>query len=219
MFYYKKNDDTIEKYQVNFNKDEIKKLCDLIIDDCSSIKHYEYDNDYGIGLSSGIVKNLVTTNTGRVKEYDVEVRSIYHFSYDLYTPPHLVSLIYGLLNNDPQDLYEILNYTIEDTKSSIEQKIISLSQEFNKIDIEDISKKKEKLKELEKLLKLKELNKNQKDIESYYNKLLSLIEFKLIDSISISEINRIEEFLKIKLVNINIESKEKTFVKILEYEQ
>ncbi len=220
MFYYKINNDLLEKYQVDFDSEKLRKLCNLIIDDCSSIKHYEYNSDYApYYLDSKLIRNLVTTNTGRVKEYDMETRYIYHFSYDKYEPPHLVSLIYGLLNNDPQDLYEILNYTIENTKLSLDSKINTLNQEFNQIDLEDISKKKEKLKELEKLLKLKELNKNQKDIEAYYNQLISLIKFELVDSISISEINRIEEFLKIKLVNINIESKEKTFVKILEYEQ
>ena len=215
MFYYKKNDNIIEKYQVNFDKDKLRKLCDSIKNDCSTIKHYEYDGEYVLGYNSGTIRNLVATDTGKVKEYDTEVRSIYHFSYDEYEPPHLVYLIYGLLSEDPQDLYQILNYTIENTKSSIEQKINSLSREFNRISIEEISKKKERLKELERLLKLKELNKNQKDIESYYKELISLIEFKLVDSISISEINRIEKFLKIKLLDINIKSNKKSFVKLL----
>ena len=216
MFYYKINNDLLEKYQVDFDSEKLRKLCDLIIDDCSSIKHYEYNSDYApYNLDSGLIRNLVKTNTGRVKEYDMETRYIYHYSYDKYEPPHLVYLVYDLLNNHSEVIDEILNYTIEDTKLSLDSKINSLGQEFNEIDLEDIFKKKEKLQELEKLLKITELNKNQKDIEAYYNQLISLIKFELVDSISISEINKIEEFLETKLIDISIDSKEKQFVKVL----
>ena len=75
------------------------------------------------------------------------------------------------------------------------------NKEFNKIDTKDISKKKEKLKELEELLKEKKLNKGQQSIESYYNQLTELIKFNLIDSLPISELGRIESFLEIDLFN------------------
>ena len=64
--------------------------------------------------------------------------------------------------------------------------------------------------------KAKELNKNQQSIDAYYNQLIGLIKFDLVDSLSISELGRIESFLEIKLSGVEISnSKGKPFVKSL----
>lgn len=39
MLYFRKNDDVIEKYQVNFDKEKIEKLKQEIINNCSFITH------------------------------------------------------------------------------------------------------------------------------------------------------------------------------------
>lgn len=216
MIYFRKNDEVIEKYQVDFDKEEIEKLKKEIINNCSFIKHEEYESDYSPRFTDEIIRNFTSTPTGKEKEYFEETRYIYRYSYDEYKPPYLVELINQLLNGNSKAIDKILNYEIS-PKSTIDDSINLANQEFNRIDSENITKKKEKLKELEDLLKAKELNKNQQSIDLYYNQLIELIKFNLIDSLPISELGRIEYFLEINLsskVEIS-DSNEKPFVKSL----
>ena len=216
MFYFRKDDEVIEKYQVSFDKEEIEKLKKKIINNCSFIKHEEYESDYSPRFTDEIIRNFTYTPIGKEKEYFEETRDIYRYSYDVYKPPYLVELINQLLNGNLKAIDEILNYDIS-SKSSIDDRINLANQEFNKIVPEDITKKKEKLKELEDLVKARELNKGQQSIDAYYNQLIGLIKFDLVDSLSISELGRIESFLEIDLssrVEIS-NSKEKSFVKSL----
>lgn len=216
MLYFRKNDEIIEKYQVNFDKNEIEKLKNGIINNCSFIKHEEYESDYSPRFTDKIIRNFKYTPTGKEKEYFEETRDIYRYSYDEYKPPYLVELINQLLNDNSKVINEIFNYDIS-TKTTIDDRINLANQEFNRIDPENITKKKEKLKELEDLLKAKELNKNQQNIDAYYNQLIGLIKFDLVDSLSISELGRIESFLEINLSSkVEISNpKEKPFVKSL----
>ena len=200
MLYFRKNDDVIEKYQVNFDKEKIKKLKQEIINNCSFITHIECESDYTPILSNEIVRNFTYTPTGKEREYFEETRDIYHYSYDRYEPPYLVALINQLLllNDNSKVIDQILNYEIA-SKSTIDDKIELAYKEFKKIDPENATKKAEKLKELENLLKAKKLNINQQNIELYYNQLMELIKFNLIDSLPINELNKIESFLEINL--------------------
>jgi len=216
MLYFRKDDDVIEKYQVNFDKEEIENLKEEIIDKCSFIEHNEYKSDYSPRFTDKIIRNFTYTPTGEEKEYFEEIRDIYLYSYDEYKPPYLVELINKLLNGNSKVIDKILNYDISN-QLTIDDKINCVNQEFNKIASEDIIKKKEKLKELEDLLKAKELNKEQQSIDVYYNQLLRLIKFEFVDSISISELSMVETFLEIKLSSkVEISNfKNKTFVKSL----
>lgn len=220
MLYFRKNDDVIEKYQVNFDKEKIKKLKQEIINNCSFITHIEYESDYAPILSNEIVRNFTYTPTGKEREYFEETRDIYHYSYDRYEPPYLVALINQLLllNDNSKVIDQILNYEIA-SKSTIDDKIELAYKEFKEIDPENATKKAEKLKELENLLKAKKLNINQQNIDLYYNQLIELIKFNLIDSLPINELNKIESFLEINLsseVEIS-DSNKKPFVKSLIY--
>ena len=220
MIYFRKNDDVIEKYQVNFDKEKIKKLKQEIINNCSFITHIEYEGDYAPILSNEIVRNFTYTPTGKEREYFEETRDIYHYSYDRYEPPYLVALINQLLllNDNSKVIDQILNYEIA-SKSTIDDKIELAYKEFKEIDPENATKKAEKLKELENLLKAKKLNINQQNIDLYYNQLIELIKFNLIDSLPINELNKIESFLEINLsseVEIS-DSNKKPFVKSLIY--
>ena len=218
MLYFRKNDDVIEKYQVNFDKEKIEKLKQEIINNCSFITHIEYESDYTPILSNEIVRNFTCTPTGKEKEYFEETRKIYHFSYDKYEPPYLVALINQLLNDNSKVIDQILNYEIS-SKSTIDDSIELAYKEFKEIDPENVTKKAEKLKELEDLLKAKKLNINQQNIDLYYKGLIELIKFNLIDSLPLSELMKIESFLELNLsseVEIS-DSNEKPFVKSLIY--
>ncbi len=216
MIYFRKNDEVIEKYQIDFDKEELEILKEKIIDNCSYIKHEKYESDYSPRFTDEIIKNFRCTPTGRVKEYFEETRRIDLYSYDEYKPPYLVKLINDLLKGNPTAIDKIFKYDIS-TKSTIENRINLAVQDFTKINSENICERKAKLKELEELLKAKELSEGQQSIELYYNQLIGLIKINLIDSLSISELGRIESFLGIKLANkiVGSDSKNKKVVKSL----
>lgn len=214
MFYYEESDNVLEKYQVFFDREEIEKLKLEIIDKCSFIIHKEYESDYSPIISKNdIIKNFRSTNTGKQKEYFEETRDICAYSYDEYIPPYLVNLIDELLNGNSDAISKIINYGNSIYTSTIDEKLSLLNQEFNDINSEDITKRISKLKEIEELLKSKELNKNQQNIGPYCCKLLKLLSFKLIDSVSLSDINKMETFFDTKLYN-----KEKNYTKSLKKE-
>lgn len=215
MVYLKRNNDVAEKYKVDFDKERIEKLKNEIVNKCSFIEHKEYESDSYISIDVNTVKNFMCNLIGK-KEYFEEVRDVYFYQYDEYNPPYLVELINRLLKDDSSAIEEILNYDISH-ELSIDDKIALVNKEFIKIDSKDITKRKEKLKEIERLLKVQELNKDQQSIEFYYDQLIGLINFDLIDSISISKISRVESFLEIKLNDklIASDSLDKVYVKSL----
>ena len=58
MFYFRKDGEVIEKYQVSFDKEEIEKLKKKIINNCSFIKHEEYESDYSPRFTDEIIRNF-----------------------------------------------------------------------------------------------------------------------------------------------------------------
>ena len=98
MLYFRKNDEVIEKYQIDFNKEEVETLKEKIINNCSFIKHEEYESDHLPRFTGKIIKNYIYTYIGKEKNYFEETRDIYLYSYDEYKPPYLVELINQLLN-------------------------------------------------------------------------------------------------------------------------
>ncbi len=205
MFYFKQDGENIEKYCITFNKEEIEQLRTAIINNCSFIEHLKCNHDFSSIFATDIslIKNLK-------KEYSAE-GDIYWYTYDKYEPPYLVELMNELLDGDATSIDKILNFTTE----SIDDKIKLVNQELILIDSENIIVKKEKLKELEHLLESKKLNQS---IDGYYKQLIALIQFDLVDSLSISEIERVESFLEINnLVKDKVSNnyQEHEFVKIL----
>ena len=195
MIYYKQNDEVIEKYNVTFDETKIIKLKERIIFECSFIKHKEYTSDYGAGFKDHkLVKNFSYKKVGE-HEYWEETRDIYKYVYDEYIPPKLVGFIDYLLKGTPTSIDAILNYNIlQDI--SLDQRIEIATKEFNEIDINRMFVKKEKLREIDNLIKAKKMNENQKSIEPYYKELISLIKFELIDTLSVSDIDRLETFFE-----------------------
>ena len=194
MIYFKQNNDKIEKYHITFNQEEIEQLKSDIIKNCSFIKHVEYSSDYEPKFDNiSLIKNFHSTYISK-KEYFEETRDVYFYSYDEYQPPYLIELINNLLTGDSSSIDKILNYCI--SNESIDDKIKLINQEINEIDISNIESKKEKLKELENLLEIKKLNKNRQNIDPYYQRLISLIKFDLVDTMSICEIERVNSCLK-----------------------
>ena len=199
MKYYNLKDDVIEKYNVTFDKKEIEKIKNEIINNCSDIEHKKYFSDYSPSFSKNdIIRNYYERRTGEVKEYFEETRFIYEYSFERYIPPYLVNLLNDLLKGK-NVLEDILTYKVPD-KLSIDIKIEEKEKELKDIDNKNTKEKIEKLKEYENLLELKKLNENQKPLSLYYDKLISLFKFELEDTLSIEEVKKVESFIGVNFL-------------------
>ena len=205
MFYVIKNDETINKYQINFDKEEIEKIKKRIINNCSKRTHVIKESTL---KPSELINNplcerishLKKKNTRRTTSYSdtSEDKIVYEYDYILITYPHLVFLVDKLLNDDETAIYNIMDYKVE-YPINYDELLIQENEKIHKFvdnNLEEVIKKVENLKSL---LEEKELNKNQQSTEIYYNQLIGLIKFNLIDSLQISELERIESFLNINL--------------------
>lgn len=223
MFYFRKNDKTIKKYQVSFDKEEIKKIKKEIINNCSKRTHVIRESTLSPGelINNPLgekISHLKKKNTGRTTSYSdtSEDKTVFEYDYILITYPYLVFLVDNLLSGDEAAVYDIVNYKIE-YPTNYDDLLIQENEKIHKLvdsNIEEVIKKAEILK---RILEEKELNKNQQNTDVYYNQLMGLIKFDLIDSLPTSELGRIESFLNINLsreVEIT-NSKERPFVKSL----
>ena len=191
MFYFKVDSEVALKYEVKFNKFEIEKLREDIIRNCSIIIHREYYNTFSPHFTDkSLVFNFKSKLIGE-KEYFEETKDIYLYTFDEYKPPYLIKLIDRLLKEDASIIDELLNYKVEN-EVSFDEEINLVNQEY--LNADNIFEREQRIKELENLLNQKNLNKNQQSTDSYYQKLLSLIKFALIDTLSLDYIQRVEDF-------------------------
>ena len=114
MYYFKYTDTNIEKYVVYFNRDELTNLRHKVITNCSEMIHREIDSDEELSNNSRI-RNLKRSNNG----------DTYHYSYDEYIYPRLVSIIDRLLRNDDKVIDTIAN--------NMQNDIINLKDEMKKV--------------------------------------------------------------------------------------
>ena len=221
MFYYfKKKGNTIEKYQVDYNEDELCKLADEIIDNCSYIKHKVVTWGPGWFGLDGPNKRYIRNYTHKViDEYvdrDCETHYVLEYKYDEYTPPVLVGLIYGVRHKDFASVEKIFKYDLSNdltVSESIDKTITEISKSLS--DVSD-NKKNKMLKKLEELLEDKKLNQNQKQLAPYYKRLLTIIKITLVDSRSIDDVNSILSFLELDINDEKrFDEERNSFVRIL----
>lgn len=198
MYYFIDKKETIEKYLVSFSKEELEKLKIEIINNCSEIEHHEYEGAHGPNEFDYLRIRNYKERFVRVEESRDSLQwpdqRVYHYSYDEYKFPELVSVIDELLNGNVLALDTIFNTNPEAKNETIDERIRQASEELDAIDNLKIAKKREKLDELQKLIELKKLNKKQKSILPYYSKLRELITLDLVDTITKEEIERVNQF-------------------------
>ena len=118
MYYFKYNDTNIEKYVVQYNREELINLKYHIISDCKELVHREFDSKEELKRNQNII-NLKVKKSG----------DTYHYSYDEYVYPKLVSLIDMILRNNDKAIDEIKHHSEDD--------IISLKNESKQIKLRD----------------------------------------------------------------------------------
>lgn len=205
MYYFLKKENKIEKYAIDFNREELQRLKVEIINNCSEIEHKEYESTRIPKRDDYLkIRNYKEKKIGKVegKGYSPD-KTLYHFSYDEYEYPYLIILINRLLNGDIDAIYEINNPNIEKEKTSFELRIKEASNKINQIDNLNTQVKIHKLNELQKLIETAKLNEQQKSVYEYYKKVQSLLIIKYESSIDVNILLNIQEFFGVQLNEIN----------------
>lgn len=197
MYYFYNNGKTIFKQEITFYKDDVNKLRKEVINKCSFITHKEYDSDYEPNIDERYIRNFTRKFVG-YKEYFEEYRRIYHYSFDQLNIPYLVSLIDRLLKNDSTVIYEIDHYDYT-SEYNIDNEIKQKQLECELCNNKNYSKKIELLKELERLMKTKKLNRNQLSTKDYYYNLLSYIQRKNICELDKKVLDKVSSFIDINI--------------------
>ena len=125
MYYFKYDDYIVYKYLVKFNRNEMITLRNSIINNCSELVHRE------------IICNTVIKSNKKIKNLKQnKVGEIYHYSYDEYVYPRLVSLIDLLLKNDDTAIEAIIDKStiMSDIKGLVDgQKKIKLMDYYDRL--------------------------------------------------------------------------------------
>jgi len=200
VFIFIKTKDEILKYEVIFDKEGLLKLKYEIIDKCSLITHFDYEDTYlpkMYGIDDYLkYRNYSETKIG-VREYNdfySMPEDLYRIKYDEYKFPYLVELINKLMDNDIGVVKEIYNINYKKEIISVDEMIKNQKKIIESIDDIKVDKKIKELKKMQDLLKQKELNKNQINVNKYYSKVKKLIKFNFVDSLRCEDSKRVFNF-------------------------
>ena len=104
MYYFIQTDDAIEKYSVNYKKEDLFNLKLEVIENFNEGIHMEYTASKGPNQLDDLrIRNL---KKERISNFPIEE---YHFSYDKYIFPDIVMYIDKLLNDDLSVLPDIFS--------------------------------------------------------------------------------------------------------------
>ncbi len=257
MICTRKNGDSLEKYEVSFDKDKLEELLNRVIIRCGELHHEKKECEYQcIPKSNSYIndngdvniihyENVKAKKNGKITthyyEYTPCLEALYDCEYNKYIAPYFAYFIKRIMSLDTDALSILFNRDISSIKyfPIVEEKIESLSSKLSELESKYAREQKDKLdainkkysevdfskspdnykkisklikelkslekitkkeiskmkQELSSLLRIRELNKNQEHIDEYFNELISLVEFRLIDRIEISEVERVSSFL------------------------
>ena len=198
MYYFEKQGNIINKYIVEFDVNELRKLNDEIITNYSTITHKESEGSLAPYYDGNTreFRNIKSTQIG-VNEYiDGTDKTIYLFTYDEYFYPRI-------------SIDRIFAY--EEEKEYLKSKLSRLTSSFNLIDKNEFDDPldylESQIKELNNLkysldslnYNLEELEKEKSILDKYGEELKRNIKIELVDSIDEEELNKVSAFLDINL--------------------
>ena len=189
----KQNGSVLEKYEVVFNREKLIELKEEINRKFCKVSHFSYTSSLIPMYNPKTMKNFKYKKIGW-REYDCATEMEYEISYDELEMPILSNYIDELLNGNDDALESIYDKTNEKKTTDYDKRIDVLSKELDEIDNLDIANKKIKLIELERLINERDRFNNDEMIESYYYKVRELISFRLVETICIEEVNKVNNF-------------------------
>lgn len=187
--YYYLSDGSINQCSVNMDIKRLKELRNLIIDNCSEIKHVITES-VDIPEEGEQVYNLKYKMVGKkYDDFSNKIRSLYFIEYDWYEYPKLVTIIDELLCGNVSvldDFYNILN-NIKSEDDVINQLYSELRKAHREGNNQMIRKINGKINAIKK-------SKEKSPVKDYYLRVDEYINLKVLRSMSVNTLIRVEDF-------------------------
>ncbi len=199
MIYFEDGGDRIKKYNVGFNRTELKKIVLDLINNCGIKEHIIEERCSDPKGEPRKSKVYVTskTNTGKTHSYGDcgSDEPVYKYDYIIIHYPRLAELIETLLEGNESALYDIVQYVVE------EPKVCNVNLENYKVRINELldSNPTAAIKLIENLNKEKEfvkLNQGLQSTQKYYEALMNSFNFVFLDSMEKRTIMEYNDFCK-----------------------
>lgn len=206
MEFIEKSDNIEKVYSVYYDSEKLKKLLDEIVRNVS----YKTDGKFTAPFDASFEGNVFTSgaNLPNGDPMYENIDSIYrytshgYYSYHndsiavegtLVTPPKLAFIIEKILSNEPNSIYNFLDYATSSELVSIDEKIIVANKSVDEIDNFDYDKKINALNNLKQLCENKKEKKyfDSELLKQYYLQACSLVEFQLVSEKTIRTGERI----------------------------
>lgn len=207
MIYYleteneKTKEKQLEKYLVSYDKEELEKLRLEIINNCSEITHRDYFGNSGPYHYDKLkYRNYSEEKVEEKKHNNIEIytENIYHYSYDQYEFPYLVTIIDNILRNEINALKELF-YPDVKKEVSFNDKVEIYRKELDETSYANPKEKIEKINWFKEFLKNGEKNRDQKSVWEYYSKVKELLTFTLVDTMTLDNLYNFETFFGVEL--------------------
>ncbi len=206
MKFIEKSDNVERVYSVYYNNEKLKELLDEVVRNAS----YKTEGVFTAPYNATFRENAFTSGADLPNGDPMyeNIKRIYlytsngPFSYrddsiavegTQVTPPELAFIIERVLSNEPNSIYEFLNYATHDELVPIDEKIAVANKAVDEINNFDFDKKIKALNSLKNLCKYKS-EKKYFDVEllkQYYSQARSLFEMELVSEKTMKNNGRI----------------------------
>ena len=169
-------EDGNKTFEFNCDEKEVKEFNEMVKNNASIVTHMDYisTNESFYKLKPYIdntIRNVQVFNAG----YDSKGRRKYHFIYDKYEYPYLVSLIDNFLDGDMTSLFYIIHPDFEKEYIPIFDEVKKEINNLGEINSSNIDTLLEKIDIIKKLLNDIKLGKIDIPIKEYYDEFLNVI--------------------------------------------
>lgn len=199
LIYYLVNGEYVEKYKINFDEEELKKIKLESIYKCGKKNKVSY-NSTRFFKDNIYYTDFKQTEMGWREYNDGPDERLYNYSYIEYEPTYLSQLINSLIESrNKTAIRELFEMDLSKEFTGFQKKINDLLNEASKISDSDYKNKMNVLNELKNLYEYQDFNNDRQDISIYYKKAFLCFSYELIDKISLEEYNKVMSFIGGKL--------------------
>lgn len=195
LIYYLVNGEYVEKYKINIDEEELKKIKLESIYKCGKKSKVSY-NSTRFFKNNIYYTDFKQTEMGWREYNDGPDERLYNYSYIEYEPTYLSKLIDNIISSRSKgSLKELFQMDLSKEFCGFQKEINELLNKASNINDIDYKNKINVLNKLKTIYEKQEFNNDRQDISIYYKKAFLCFSYELIDKISLEECNKVINFI------------------------